>query len=91
MIEMHDLEFSGSGLIHDPESGKREKIEFSAPIRSAQVIITLGEYLAGWGSMYPRININEVMLAVEEENVVVSAFGELPLYKSHVFEQSVKK
>ena len=53
--------------------------------------MSLGEHLAKWGSMYPSITINEVLLSVEEENVVVNAFGQLPLYKSHAFEQNVKK
>lgn len=62
-----------------------------APINSAQIIMSLSETLAAWGSMYPRLTINEVVFSAEEENIVVSAFGELPLYKSHSFEISVKK
>jgi hypothetical protein len=32
---MHDLEFSGQGVIEDPDSGARERVEFKAPINSA--------------------------------------------------------
>lgn len=43
-------------------------------------MMTLGEELAEWNSVYPRINVNEVQFIVEEEQVSVSAFGDLPLY-----------
>lgn len=88
---MHDLEFSGNGIIQDPESGAKERVEFNAPINSAQVIMQLGEDLAPWGSLYPRVMINDVLFSVEEDIVTVSAFGDLPLYKSHRFETAVKQ
>ena len=90
IMEMHDLEFSGQGFIQDPDSGARERVEFNAPIYSAQVILQMGEELSHWGSLYPRLRVVDVIFSIEEENVVVSAFGDLPLYKSHTFEISVK-
>jgi hypothetical protein len=35
--------------------------------------------------------VNEVQFIIDEGTVVVSAFGELPLYKTHGFEEAVKK
>ena len=52
--------------------------------------MSLGEEYAPWGSLYPRINIDDVKFAIDQNLVVVSAFGDLPLYKAHTFEQSVK-
>ena len=40
----------------------------------------LSEELASWGSLYPRVRVNEVLFAVEEELITVSAFGALPMY-----------
>jgi hypothetical protein len=51
----------------------------------------LGEDLSIWGSLYPRLNINDVLFAIEEDSVVVSVFGDMPLFKSHTFEISIKK
>ena len=90
-MEMHDLEFSGNGLIQDPETGARERVEFSAQINSAQAIMQLGEDLSSWGSLYPRVTFVDVIFSADENLVVVSAFGDLPLYKSHKFELAVKK
>lgn len=42
IMEMHDLEFSGKGMIEDPDSGAKESVAISAPINSAQVIMQLG-------------------------------------------------
>jgi hypothetical protein len=52
--------------------------------------MSLGEEYAHWGSLYPRINIDEVNLQLEEKLIVVSVFGEQPLYKTHEFEKKVK-
>jgi hypothetical protein len=88
---MHDLEFTGNSLIEDPSTKTQEKIEFRAPISTCQIVMSLGEEYATWGSLYPRINIDQVQLQVEDSLISVSAFGDLPLYKSHEFEASVKK
>jgi hypothetical protein len=48
------------------------------------------EEYSKWGSLYPRINIEGVIFKVPDYEIVVSAKGELPLYKSHLFEISVK-
>jgi hypothetical protein len=50
-----------------------------------------GEEYSKWGSLYPRVNIEGVIFKVPDYEIVVSAQGDLPLYKSHTFEQSVKR
>jgi len=52
--------------------------------------MSLGEEYASWGSLYPRLNIEQVNFQVQDNLIIVSAFGDLPLYKSHQFEKSVK-
>ena len=42
IMEMHDLEFAGNGTIIDPQSEIKERIEFHAPINTAQVVMSLG-------------------------------------------------
>jgi hypothetical protein len=91
IFELHDIEFSGSATILDPKTNSNEKVEFTAPISTCQILLSLGEEYAAWGSLYPRINIDEVLFSVQEDLIVVSAFGDLPLYKSHDFERSVKR
>ena len=91
VLEGHELEFAGSGLVVDPTTQAVEKIEFRAPLTTMQIVMTLGEDYAAWGSLYPRILFDEVVFNIDEQLITVSAFGELPLYKSHQFEKSVKK
>lgn len=91
VLEMHELQFSGSSKVKDPETNKQERIEFTAPISTCQIVLTLGEEYAQWGSLYPRVNVDQVVFQVQNDLIVVSAFGDLPLYKSHEFEKSVKK
>ena len=58
IFEMHDLEMSGSAQIFDPSTKTSEKVEFKAPISTCQVLISLSEEYAPWGSLYPRINVD---------------------------------
>lgn len=58
ILEGHELEFSGSGQIRDPETKAIEKIEFHAPMSTCQIILSLGEEYATNGNSYPRINID---------------------------------
>lgn len=91
IIEGHELEFQGTGLITDPSTGAVEKIGFHAPMSTCQIVMSLGEEYASWGLLYPRFNIDQVLFQIDESLITVSAFGDLPLYKSHQFEKSVKK
>ena len=82
ILEAHDLEFSGRGEI--PLKGKgEERVEFHAPISTCQIVMSVAEEYATWGSVYPRINVDQVMMNIDEQLITVSAFGDLPLYKSH--------
>jgi hypothetical protein len=90
IIESHELEFQGEGKIKDPSTGAVEKISFHAPMSTCQLVMSLGEEYASWGSLYPRFNIDQVLFQIDNSLVTVSAFGDLPLYKSHQFEKSVK-
>lgn len=91
IFEGHDLEFQGRANIQDPETEAIELITFHAPLSTCQIVISLGEEYASWGSLYPRLNIEQVLFQVDESLLSVSAAGELPLYQTHNFEKAVKK
>lgn len=91
LLEMHDLYFVGKGMIEDPKTKAKESIDFNAAISTCQVLLSLGEEYATWGSLYPKINVDQVTFQVQEDLIKVSASGSLPLYKSHDFEKAVKK
>jgi hypothetical protein len=57
IIEGHELEFQGTGMIKDPSTGAIEKIGFHAPMSTCQIVMSLGEEYASWGLLYPRFNI----------------------------------
>ena len=87
----HDLEFTGTGMIEDPGTRAQEKIQFTAPMSTMQMVFSLGEEYAQWGALYPRLNIEQVTFQLNEPQIVVSVFGNVPLYQSHQFETAVKK
>ena len=58
IVEGHELEFQGTGMIKDPNTGAIEKIGFHAPMSTCQIVLSLGEEYAAWGSLYPRFNID---------------------------------
>ena len=78
-------------MIKDPESGALEIITFHAPLSTCQIVVSLGEEYTSWGSLYPRFNIEQILLAVDQNLVQVSAYGQMPMYQSHNFEKVVKK
>ena len=39
IMEMHDMEYFGTGRIQDPETGKIEMIHLLAPINTVQIIL----------------------------------------------------
>ncbi len=40
--------------------------------------------------MYPRFGVEEVNFRIDEKNVVVSLFGNLPIFKTDKFEKEIK-
>lgn len=42
---MYDLEFAGSGLIHDPDSKSTERVEFRGPFSAAEFVLVPAETL----------------------------------------------
>lgn len=61
VLEAHDLEFSGRGEIPLKGEGE-ERVEFHAPMSTCQIVMSIGEEYASWGSFYPRINVEQVMM-----------------------------
>lgn len=45
-------------MIHDPTTGALEIITLHAPLSTCQIVVSLGEEYASWGSLYPRFNID---------------------------------
>lgn len=60
LLEMHDLYFVGKGTIEDPKTKAKETIDYNAPISTCQILLSLGEEYAAWGSLYPRVNVDQV-------------------------------
>jgi hypothetical protein len=75
IIEMHDLEVVGSGLIKDPDNGNIEVINFSGPITTGNIVIHPEEELHQDGEMYPRFSVVEVNIKLDQTNVIASAHG----------------
>jgi hypothetical protein len=91
-MEMHDLEFSGQGVIEDPDSGARERVDFWGPLKHAKILVRPEEQLDQSSSnLFPRLTITDVKLDAIESDVVVKLAGDLPLYKTHEFEVKIKR
>jgi hypothetical protein len=71
---MTNIFIDGSGMIADPETKQLETITFRAPLKFAEVILVPEEFLLE-DIMYPKFNVKEVMLEVDMQNTIVSAFG----------------
>lgn len=91
-IQMRDLEFSGSGIIHDSESDTNERVEFRGPFKNTEFLLVPEEIFDKQSKiMLPKLDIRDVKLDIVESEVVVSMFGNLPMYKSHEFESKIKR
>ena len=78
-----NLYLEGSGTLVDMETFDEERVDFAAPIDRAHFVFSLGEELSEWNSVYPKITVNEVKFKILKEDIVVSLFGDLPLFLTH--------
>lgn len=90
LIELHDIEFSGDAKIHDPKSSANEKVEFSGPLSVMRITLVNGMNTAETGQTIPSLEVMDVDFKINPKEIVVSTFGDLPLYKAHKFEDSIK-
>jgi len=89
LLEMLNLEFSGDGEIIDPQTGAKERVEFSGPLSVTKIAMKSGSQMRDNLSI-PSLDIQDVSFEVIPNQIVVSTFGDLPLYKSHRFEDAIK-
>jgi hypothetical protein len=89
-LEMHDLFIAGNGMLTDPETKYLEVMHFKGPISTGNIVIKLEEII-NHNDMYPKFNIEEVNLVLDEPNTQVTALGQTPLFKTQKFEKAVKK
>jgi len=90
VMELNNLKFEGTGLITDPQSGVQERIELSAVLDLAQLVLSLDQELTPEGNLYPKVDVAEVAFTLHPDMFVVNAHGDLPLYKSRQFEEGIK-
>lgn len=53
VLEVNDLEFSGSGLLTDPETKVQAKIDLHAPLDLCQIVFSLHQQVSDEGSLLP--------------------------------------
>jgi hypothetical protein len=72
-----------------------EAIVFRGPVLTANVVLRPEEEIktgaAGADDMYPKFNVESVSMKLDQDNTVVSVFGDIPLFKTKKFEDAVKK
>lgn len=90
-LKFGNIYIDGSGMIADPETKNLEVITFRAPISSAEVTLVPEEVFREDGSIYPKFNVKEVIIAIDHSNTIVSAFGHVPLFKTKKFEEAIKR
>ena len=52
--------------------------------------MSLEQELTGEGNLFPKIEITEVALTMHKETFGIESTGDLPLYKTHQFEEGIK-
>lgn len=93
-LEMHDIFVDGSGMVTDPETQHLEVIQFRGPITTANIVLNPEEVIReryGNHDMFPQFKVEEVKLQVDQQNTIVTAHGQTPLFKTKKFEDSLKK
>lgn len=86
---MHDLYIVGNGMIIDPETKFMEVLQFRAPVKTGNIMIRPEEILMN-DEMYPKFEIVEVNIIIDEESTTVMAHGQTPMFKTKKFEIALK-
>jgi hypothetical protein len=55
------------------------------------MVMSLEQTLTDEGNLYPKIEVAEVAFTLHPETFMVDVKGDMPLYKSHNFENGIKK
>ena len=90
-MELTGLEYTGIGKITDPETGVQENIDLKAKLDLCQLVMSLEQTLTDDGNLYPKIEISDVAFTLQPDSFIVNAQGDLPLYKSHLFETGIQR
>ena len=91
VTEISGLHFVGSGQITDPDTGMQDTISLKVPLDLAQLVLSPDQELSKEGFVYPKIEITEVVFQLDQKQFDIKLEGELPVYKTHRFEESIKK
>lgn len=91
VLEVGDLEFSGTGLITDPETKVQAKIELHAPLDLCQIIMSLEQQVSSEGSLLPKIDVTDAALTLHKDQFRVETQGQLPIYRSNQFKSGLQK
>ena len=88
-MELNGLMFVGAGLITDPETGVQERIELNVDQDLCQLIIKLDTEVES-ENVYPKLELKDVAFTMDQKSFVINTQGDLPIYKSHKFEEGIK-
>lgn len=69
----------------------QDTIQLSVPLDLAQLVMSPDQELSKEGFVYPKIEITEVVFQLDQKQFEIKLEGDLPVYKTHRFEESIKK
>ena len=84
------MQFTGDALFWEPNSQQRERMEFSAPVKDAKIYIVPKPQNKKGGGIYPQFDVTKIKLEVENKDIQIKTFGQLPVYKNARFEEALQ-
>ena len=83
VMEISNLQFFGNGMVVDPDTGVKERIDLIVDMDLCQIVMNLEVDKREDGNVYPMIKIDDVAFTLDAKSFHMQAEGDLPLYKAH--------
>ena len=68
VMEINNLQFFGNGMISDPETGVRERIDLIVDMDLCQIVMNLEVDRREDGNVYPMIQIDDVAFTLDSKS-----------------------
>ena len=90
VMEVNNLEYRGAAQLSDPRTGKEGVLKMQAPLEFCQIVLSLDQEVNDAGMLLPKLTVHDVALQLQKSALVVAVDGDLPVYQSGAFENTIK-
>jgi hypothetical protein len=83
VIDIMNIKMTGDGKVKDMNTQNDQIVKFNGIVEIAQIILELSETINSENDMIPKINVLDVIFEINNDDMHVQTFGDIPLFQAH--------